>query len=281
MKIKLLALVALSLGFFACSDEDNPASDQMEHFEAYGMIIYQSGAKVLDYFGPDYDPGTTMIGDTLTIDQGLTPHWEVQFYDPDRNVIAPPTDADKSFGAAFNPPSAAELWWHEGEEGSFEFHIRGLEAGFATVEFHVLHGDHADFSTLPVPLVVSEKVSHDAPVGVKLLDETSGDLLATAWLADSAKVEGELAIADGETTDHIEAVFFDKYGVEFHPGVPPHSLVVESGDSKVARVGGQTQAEPWAFTLEGVSAGSTSIVVNIYHDGAVGKTFTAVPVTVR
>jgi hypothetical protein len=281
MKTKLLALVAVSLGLFACSDEDNPTSDQMEHFEAYGMIVYQSGAKVLDYFGPDYDAGTTMIDDTLKIDQGLTPHYEVRFYDPDRNVIDPPTDADKSFGAEFAPSTAAELWWHEGEEGTFEFHIRGLEAGFATVEFQVLHGDHADFSTLPVPLVVSENVSHDAPVGVKLIDESSGDLLATAWLADSAKVDGSITVGDGETTDHIEAVFFDKYGVEFFPDVPPHSLVVESADANVASVGGQTQAEPWAFTLTGESAGSTSIVVYIYHDGAVGKTFTAVPVTVR
>ncbi len=277
-------VIAATLFVFAglsCSDDD-PVSPQAEHFEAIGIQVLQSGVVILDYYGPDYGAGDNIARfDTLYASQGLNPHWETMFYNEDGDLVEPPSDADKSFGAEFADASVAEIWWHEGEEGEYEFHLRGKKEGRTTVEFKVLHAGHADFTTLPIPVVIGTEVLHDAPIGVKLKDEESGDLLATAWLADSSKFEGSLTVDAGSTTDHIEAVFFDSNGTEFWPGVPPHSLVVESSNETIVTVTGQEPAEPWAFRLTGETTGSATITVYIYHDGSVGKTFTPVPVTVN
>ncbi len=275
----LAALLILTIG---CSDDDNPLKPQEEHFDAVGLIIYQSGATILDYFAPDYAPGTEEIDDTLFVSLGLNPHWEVKFYDEEKNIIDPPDDEDKHFGAEFADAGVAELWWHEGEEGEFDFHIKGLTAGSTTVEFQVLHVDHADFTTLPIPMVVDTTVLHDEPIGVKLVDEESDSLMATAYLEGSGiSTTDTLRVAEGETTDHIETIFFDENDIEFWPGVPPHSLVVTSSDTAIVAITGQEQDEPWAFKLEGKSAGECTITVFIYHDGEVGKQFEEIPVAVN
>lgn len=279
-----LAIVSalIVVASISCSDEDDPISPQAEHFEAIGIQVLQSGVVILDYYGPDYGAGDNIARfDTLYASQGLNPHWETKFYNEDGDLVDPPSDADKSFGAEFADTSVAELWWHEGEEGEYEFHLRGKKEGETTVEFKVLHAGHADFTTLPISVIIGAEILHDEPIGVNLKDEETGDIFATAWLADSAKVEGNLTVDAGSTTDHIEALFFDSYGTEFWPGAPPHSLVVESSNETTVTITGQEPDEPWAFKLTGESPGSATITVYIYHDGSVGETFTAIPVTVN
>ncbi|MBD3233371.1 MAG: hypothetical protein GF315_06570 [candidate division Zixibacteria bacterium] len=275
-------MIILSIIIIGCSDDDNPLTPQEEHFDAAGLIIYQSGATILDYFAPDYPPGTTEIDDTLFVSQGLNPHWNAKFYDEDRNVIDPPDNDNQHFGAEFADSDIAELWWHEGDEGEFEFHINGLAEGVTTVEFQALHVDHADFTTLPIPIVVDTTVLHGEPIGVKLIDEESDSLLATAYLEGSGNpTQDTLRVVGGETTDHIETIFFDEDDIEFWPGVPPHSLVVTSSDTTIAAITGQEPDEPWAFKLNGKSAGECTITVFIYYDGEIDKQFEEIPVTVN
>lgn len=286
-RIRNLSLVLASAVLFMClaggCSDDDPLSPQAVHFDAIGMLIYQSGAVVLDYFGPDYTASDQVADlDSITISQGLNPHYNAKFYDEDGNIVDPPDDADKYLSAVFDDTSVAELWWHEGEEGEYEFHIRGKKAGQTTVTFQVYHIDHPDFATLPIPLTVDDQVLHDAPIGVKLIDEESGDSLATSYLADSSQsVQGSVSISSGTTSDHIEAIFFDYSGTEFWPPVPPHSLVVESADTSIVAVTGQEQDEPWAFKLQGKNPGTTTITVYIYHDDHIGKTFKPITVSVN
>jgi hypothetical protein len=271
------------IAVFAISCDDDPIAPQSDHFEAVGMVIFQSGAMVLDYYGPEYDAGDqTAYLDTLYASQGLNPHWSVRFYNEDGDLVDPPEEDNQWFAADFANPDLAELWWHEGEDGEFDFHLKGNQAGQTTVEFKIMHIDHADFTTLPIPLVIDETVLHGAPVGVRLYDEESEDLLATAYIAGSGNdSEGLFTLTAGNTTDHIEAIFFDEEDIAFWPGVPPHSLVVESSNTSVVNITGQEPEEPWAFKLEAVSAGTANITVYIYHDGAVGKTFTPINVVVN
>jgi len=264
---------------------DDKLSNQEEHYDAVGIVIYQSGIKVLDYYGPDYQAGDSLAYlDTLHASLGLNPHWNAKFYNDDGEEIDPPLTPDEggeqTFAATFTP-EIAELWWHEGEDGHFEFHVRGLETGKGTVIFNVMHIGHADFTTLPIPVIIDSTMLHDAPIGVKLFNEESEELLATAWLADSSYTEGTLNVSADDSTGHIEAIFFDINDTEFWPEVPPHSLVVESSDTTNVTIGGQTEEEPWAFKLYGHNSGSATITVYIYHDGAVGKTFSPIDVDVQ
>lgn len=286
VKYRLLGVAIVAILFIAGCGEDDKITNQEEHFDAVGILFRQSGVTVFDYYGPDYTASDSIASrDTLRLSLGLGPHLKAYFYDEDGEIINPPlTPAEgghQTFAATFTPQSMAELWWHEGEEGNFEFHTRGFESGSGRVKFNVMHYGHSDFTTLPIPVVVDTVVLHDAPIGVKLRDEESGQLLATAWLADSNKVQGNLSVSANDSTDHIEAIFFDKYDVEFWPDVPPHSLVVTSANSAVVTIGGQEQEEPWAFKLYGHSAGATTVTVYIYHDGVVGKTFATIPVVVQ
>ncbi len=282
----LLIIFVLTLAFsFVGCDDDNDITGQEEHFDAVGIIIQQSGVIVLDYYGPDYQAGDDIAYlDTLQLSLGLNPHWKAYFYDEDGEQIDPPLTPDEgghqTFAATFTS-ELAELWWHEGEDGAFEFHIRGLESGSCTVEFNVMHEGHSDFTTLPIPVVVGTEVLHDEPVGVRLYDEETEQLLATAWLAATDSTEGSLSVSANDSTDHIEALFFDTNDIEFFPPVPPHSLVVESSDTNIVTIVGQVEDEPWAFKLYGNSAGSATITVYLYHDDEIGKTFTPVDITVQ
>ncbi len=280
-KLWIVALLFSTLSFAVGCDDDDPLSPPEDHFEAVGLQIVQSGNVIFSYYGPDYAPGTTLTDDTIKISQGLSDHWDVKFYDEDSLVIDPPDDADKSFSAVFSDPTVAELWWHEGEEGEFEFHMKGLKEGFTTVEFKVLHNDHADFTTLPIPVMVDTNVNHGPPVEVKLNDEDSGDLLATSYeMTSSSEPTDTISVTNGETTDHIVAYFFDANDIKFQPGVPPHSLEVTSSNTAIADITGQEPGEPWAFKIEGKSEGTTEITVKILHDGSLGKEFKPISVKV-
>ena len=278
--IVLLAVV-VSLGIVSCSDDDDPVSSQANHFDAVGFLIYASGVKLLDYFGPDYGPGDNVaLLDTLRASQGLNPAWSARFYDEDTVEIDPPTDADKSLAAIFTDPTVAEIWFHPGEDGDFDdFHLRGLRPGSTTVKFQVMHADHADFTTLPIPIIVDTNVLHDEPIGVILEDEESGTELAKAWVVATDSVTGSLTVSANDSTDHMEAIFFDVHDTEFWPDETHHSLVVTSSDTTVVKISGQEAEEPWAFKLVGRNAGSATITVYLYHDAAIGKTFTSIPVT--
>ena len=157
-RVKSLLLISTIIIFasilLGCNEEDDPIGPQEEHFEPVGMVIYDSGIKILDYYAPDYGVGVTEISDTIKIGLGLSPHYSLKFYDESKTLIDPPSDSDKTFGAEFTPAGIAALQWDAGEEGNFEFHINGLAAGITKAEFQILHAGHADFRTLLVPIQV-------------------------------------------------------------------------------------------------------------------------------
>jgi hypothetical protein len=270
----LLILAALLLP--ACGDDD-PLTSKTEHFEAIGMYFTTSGIPVASILR-----GVTT--DTFHVPLGaLTSHIDAEFYDDDENIIGPPASSDHSLGWAIDDSAIVEVWQHEGEEGSFEFHLRGLAVGETHIEFFVVHLNHNDYRSGKIPVAVApDPTAHDAPIGVIVAEEDSGDSLATSFLVDSSQaVQGGISLASGTTTDHLEVEFFDHNNIRFTPPVPPHALQVISGNSSVVVVTGQSPDEPWAFKLQGVSPGATTITINILHDGAVGKAFKPIPVTVN
>lgn len=270
-------LVMLAAVLPSCGDDDDPLSSQTEHFEAIGMYFSSSGIPVASILR-----GVTT--DTFHVPLGaLTEHIDAEFYDDDENIIDPPTDADKSLGWSIDNPSVVEVWQHEGEEGGYEFHLRGLAQGETHIEFFVVHAGHNDYRSGKIPVAVApDPTAHDAPIGVVVFEEATGDSLATSFLTDSSQsVQGTIAVTNGTTTDHLEVEFFDHNGIRFTPAVPPHALQVISANSSVLAVTGQEPGEPWAFKLQGVSQGATTITINILHDGSVGKSFKPIPVTVN
>ena len=121
---------------------------------------------------------------------------------------------------------------------------------------------------------------HGEPVGIRLSDEGMGTLLAEAPLAGQGDATGSLTVAAGDSTDHIEAQFFDSGNVEFQPAAPPHALGIAVADTTLLGIDPPADPEFWAFRLIGKQVGSTTITLSILHNGDTEETFSTIAVSV-
>jgi len=273
------ALIAVLAGGCIFDDEkDSPSAPQQDHFEAEGIVLVDSGVRFFRMFRGEIDT-TGGKADTLVVPLGLTPHWEIKFLDENGQEIDPPDNANKHFGWVIGNPSLVEMYRHDGQE--WEFHLNGLAVGETDIEFRVMHNDHYDFHTPKIPVSVQEsEESNGPPVGVRLYDEESGTLLASAVLASGDAVSSELLVPAGAETDHIEAVFYDAQGREFTPPALPHGLGLVAGNSAILGIEPAEAPEYWAFRLHGLAGGETMLVVSILHEGEIEVTFAPIPVYV-
>lgn len=275
-KMKMIALLALLpvLLFFSGCSEDNPVSDQQDHFKPYGVKLISGGVTILEYY-------KGVSSDTLSAPLGsMTDGIDVKFFDENKNVINPPTDTQKKLSFTFADASIATQWQHPGEEGGYEFHIKGLKLGNTNLTLRVMHNDHADFTTIPFPVFVREVAgSHGEPEGFTLRDEESDSLLAK--VNANGTVEGSLKIKGTDSTDHMVVKFFDGSNIEFWPASPEHTLKIEIANNEIAGFIAPTIDEPWAFKVFGKKSGTTTFVISILHNGSVDKVFVPVSIIVN
>ncbi len=273
-RISLIYLVLATLLIISACSDDDPLTAEEDHFEAIGMYFSTSGIEIARILrGETTDTLEAPVG-------GLSDHTEIMFFNEDEELVDPPSDEEKSLSWEIEDESIVEVYQHEGEEGGYEFHLRGLKEGVTAIEFFVLHEGHNDYRSGQIPVkVINDEDSHDKPVGFKLIDEESETVLASVN-ADGS-VTGSLSIGIGETTDHIEVEFFDENGVEFKPAAPPHGLFIESSDTSIVTITGEEEDEPWAFKLSGVSSGTSTITIGITHDGELEESFNQVAVNVN
>ena len=137
----------MSVAILSACSEDDPVTPPTDHEEAIGMVLYSSGVKVFSILR-----GVTT--DTLRAETNvLSDHYEVRFYDEDENVFE--ADAEHhSLSWAIADTTIVQVVQEAGEEGAFEFHLRGKTQGKTTIEFFILHEGHSDFRTGSIPVVV-------------------------------------------------------------------------------------------------------------------------------
>jgi hypothetical protein len=270
----LLFIGTILFSVNGCSDDD-PIVPAENHFEAEGIVFLQSGITVASIFR-----GVTT--DTLIAPEGgRSDHFNVKFYDENQSVIDPPSEADKTLAWEIDNETILAVWQHPGEEGGYEFHLDGLAEGNTNIEFFIMHEGHSDYRSGKIPVrVEQDPTAHGEPIGIILKDEESGNVLVTINNQDST-VSGSINVTSGDTTDHIEVVFFDENNVEFQPEVPDHSINIISSDINIAGITGQDPGEPFAFKVIGVNIGSTTLSIELLHEGNVEKTFVGIPVIVQ
>ncbi len=144
----IVSLCIIPLFLTGCADEDDPLVPE-EHFKAIGMVFETSGIRIASILRGE-------TGDTLLAPlNDLSDHIEVRFYNNDEELIDPPQDNTQyKLSWSIDDEAIAEVWQHEGEEGVFEFHLRGLQAGMTEIEFFIMHGDHNDYRSGKLPLRV-------------------------------------------------------------------------------------------------------------------------------
>lgn len=129
----------------------------------------------------------------------------------------------------------------------------------------MLHGDHADYLSPRLPVCVEHSDEHHgAPVGMRL--KQNGNILVVADASNN--VTENLSVALNDTTQPLEAFFFDADNVEFQPE-DDHSLqiVFADGGKATAKTGAEVpgNSSPWVFTLTGLAAGNDTAVFSILH----------------
>jgi len=269
----LIIVLVSSFIFNACS-EDDPLPAQEDHFAAQGMVFYDSGIKVAEIFQGVSD-------DTLFAPKGgLTGHIEIKFYNSSKQEINPPDPAKQSLSWEITNPAMVEVWQHSGEEGHFEFHLKGLSEGVTQIEFFVMHEGHADFRSGKITVkVLQDPNAHGEPVGLRLYDEETGTLLVT--VKEDASVLGGINLASAsDSTDHIEIKFFDSNNIEFQPDATEHTVNITSLNTNIAEISGRAADEPYAFKVKGKNSGNTTIKIELLHLQSVEAIFNNIPVNI-
>lgn len=251
-----------------------------EEFEAEGLTLIESGNRFFRYFQGSIDANDGRV-DHLEVPIGLTAHWSIKFLDENGNEIDPPEDPEFTFGWVIADPAIAEVFQDDGDQGKFEFHLRGLQAGETSIVLQVNHEGHADFRTQPIPVHVEAQAGqHGEPVGLRLKDEESGVLLTQVPLQGQGSSTSALMVAAGDSTDHIETEFFDDQDVVFQPEAPPHALGIAVADTSLLGIDPPAEPEYWAFRLIGKKAGTTTVTLTILHEGQVEETFSPISVVI-
>lgn len=148
--MKKYFIYILAVTFFvtfstSCKKESNPTEPHEEHFDAYGLILLNQGVQVMTYFN-------TEVYDTLFLSQGMSDHYEVMFLDEDSVRMTPPDDEDMKLGWGISDTTVLGIFQHSDEK--WELHFDGKKTGYADLELQILHLDHPDFRTKPIPVVV-------------------------------------------------------------------------------------------------------------------------------
>lgn len=255
----ILILGALVLN--GCKKEEDPVSPQMDHFQPEGVVVLTATYDTVAY----YFQGVVRAGDTLKAPAGnmLSPHWTVEFLGANRQKLAYPSTSTHKLGWTIADQSIAEMYRHPGEE--WEFHLRGKVSGRTSITFKIVHSDHADFTTRPIPVLVDSSV-HGEAAGLLIVEEAIGDTLVRVPVGASSAI-GTLTARKDSLTEHAVVYFLDDVGVTFQPAVPPHALGFTVADTSVAAIIPAGVDEPWAFQVKGKKVGSTSVVFKLEVSG--------------
>ncbi len=148
LKSYLILFLFIGLYTFNSCSKGDPLSPAEEHFEAEGMVFYESGIKIAEIFR-----GVTQ--DTFYVFASqMTAGIEVKFLSPEKQEIDPPDYKKQPLAWEIQDTSIVSIWQYEGEEGSYEFHLAGKKPGTTQIEFFILHEGHPDFRSEKIPVKV-------------------------------------------------------------------------------------------------------------------------------
>lgn len=134
-------LLSATILFAGC---DNPASnddDHNGHSDPHGVRFIMNDEVILTYMDGDADGQFNVVEDQETL--AIT----AEFLDEDGDEIhGEDLDAEFSLGWEVGNADLIGIKQHE-EDGRWDFRMVGKSAGETTVQFKLMHGEHADFQT--------------------------------------------------------------------------------------------------------------------------------------
>jgi len=265
-----VALAAFVFHLAGCSD--NPADTgnrpACDHVDADGLVVEHDAGGTVATLAAQWQG--SVVGE-IELDEGESlSGLRITFLDADSTrIVVAPECVDHTLGWSIADTNIVQASVHNGERWSIDLEPKA--AGETTIRFRVIHGDHADFTSLPFDIHVH---GHEHAEAEGLIVRRDGIDLVTVW---QGEVTGQIEVAAGADTRPLGVVFLDADGDEFTPHGDEFALDLDIGDNGLAS---HTATGDWEFTVGGVAEGTTSLTVAIIHDGHADFTAPPIPVVV-
>lgn len=152
MKIySIYSVILFVLAAFLTNCSDNSVESDGDHADAVGLRIVSSGVTIVSYIRDSAIEGNIEVEASE-----LSGPMNIEFYDDEKEDWFTPDAEHYLLTIEISDTTIADYWQHEGEEGGYEFHIRGKKAGNTNAVFKLIHDDHPDFVSKEIPILISE-----------------------------------------------------------------------------------------------------------------------------
>lgn len=249
-----LAVLLILVGMTGCG-EDNPAQpdpgEECGHFDADGVVVESEGVAVVSQW-----EGT--IEGELEVEVGESLELTVVFLRPDSSRGVPAEECeDQTLGLAIANENIATAVTTRNDR--WEFTLTGVSEGETTLRVRIDHADHADFTSLELPV----HVEHHHEVEIEGFELRSG----TDVLVSQAEgvLTGDLEVHHEETLGPLTVVFLDHDGHEVTPEEGA-TLSFTVADELVVSVT-PDGTDPFVFSVEGLEEGETTMTFAVLHAG--------------
>ena len=139
---RVVGMISLLAAVAAC---DNPVTPGGHEEEAHGVSILLGDTEVARYFEGEV---TGVLPAVAAGAEGAL--LTVVFLDHDGEALDLEHEEEISLRARSANADVADF-----EVSGFGGRVQGLSAGSTTIIFDLMHGDHADFSTLGIPVTIT------------------------------------------------------------------------------------------------------------------------------
>jgi hypothetical protein len=143
------AAVLLSAALFFVGCDGNPVDAHDDHADVEGVSLVASGATLVTV-------EEAVVSGTIAVAAGSeTALIQAKWLDHDGNEVhEEDLDAAYTLQVTTADQAVAEIEQHA-SYGRFRFHVVGVSAGSTTITVKLMHSDHADFLTPPIPVNVN------------------------------------------------------------------------------------------------------------------------------
>jgi hypothetical protein len=140
--------ILISLVFLNCGKDDNPVEPghEEEHAEAVGCVVKQGEIELARA-----EKG--VVTGSFQLEENIQSPLLNFYLIADDGDLFRPEDEEYSFAWQSMQSGIADAIQFQ-TDGPWNFHVKGLSAGSTTIVLKVLHGDHEDFVSLDIPIVV-------------------------------------------------------------------------------------------------------------------------------
>ncbi len=152
MKFRTLSIffaLIFTLALSATACKNTVSGHDHDHHDAEGFRLIHSGNVIADKL-----PNQTLVNNFPELKTGdALENIEVWFYDFEADLFQP--DAEDGLRLLVSS-SANEILKIEVSNSGWNFNLHALSAGNAELTIQLMHGNHADFTSVAIPVTINE-----------------------------------------------------------------------------------------------------------------------------